>query len=153
MRRVGASFMAMTAGWLVMNLIGVPMMTPFHASSMLWWAFFSSFVVAAAWLVIYLPIYALLPTRSVFWKWTVCIPLGVLVAALIPLVVFRVVDGGISGTDWGTAAVFSAMAAIVGGVAAAVGRSLFPWSRNYEMQWPDRKRAESSKPEAGPPNA
>ena len=146
MRRVGASFIAMTAGWLVMTLVGVPMVAislggAFNEilGAVMLYGFFSSFVVGGAWLLVYLPVYALIPTRSAFWKWGICVPAGFVTGALVPLVFFIVTNAGLwSASESSVAAMFIGLAAIVGGVAAAVGRWLFPWSRNYELQWPRR---------------
>ena len=146
-RRVFASLVAMTSGWLVMSVVGGIIwagMTEGEAGDAVAWAlfvgFFGSFVAGAAWLLVYLPVYALVPTRSVFWRWEVCVPVGTFLAVLVFLVGWLLLGGGRDQMG----APFTFMAGVLGGVAAAVGRWLFPWSRHYELELEEANRGVQS---------
>ena len=141
MRRIAASIIAMAAGWAVMNMVlfllflaggkiplnAAGMIDSLRASSP--WLMITALVVMGAWLVVYLPVFALMPRRSRFWNWSVCVPCGTVVGALVPfgiLALPQVIRG-----DNLLILPYLLLPATVGTVAAAVGRWLVDWSRDY----------------------
>jgi hypothetical protein len=132
-RRVFASLVAMTTGWVVMSVVGGLYVGIGREGDILgwtlWMAFFSSFVVGPAWLVVYLPVYALWPTRSAFWRWEVFVPVGSMIGALVAIGIWTLLGGRAQ-----EAGPYYFLAGVVGAVSAAVGRWLYPWSRHNENE-------------------
>ncbi len=96
------------------------------------WFVVSALVVGAAWLVVYLPVYALVPRGSCFWRWSVCVPCGAVVGAIVPFG-FWVIPEAVHGGSLGGLALLL-LPGTVGVVAAVVGRWLVDWSRGYAHQ-------------------
>ena len=140
MRAVAASFIAMAMGWGVLNaLIGLVILVTSAVSGAwsirevlgagVWWLACTAVVVGVAWLVVYLPVYVSFRRESAFWKWSVCVPVGFVVGAILPFGFLALPALGDGGGPGGL--VLMAMAGMVGGVAAIVGRFLVDWSRHY----------------------
>ncbi|NNC89302.1 MAG: hypothetical protein HKN82_12650 [Akkermansiaceae bacterium] len=156
MRRVAASLIAMTAGWMVMNVVilgldwiwKIARGRTFNLSTAMSegviWAGATAVVVGGAWLLVYLPIYAAAPRGNAFWKWRVCVPAGVAAGAAAGIGV-ALVAGGFR-IDWGVVRATVPAAAIVGGVAAVVGRFLLDWSRHYRQVPQDEFKPGGARP-------
>lgn len=140
MRRVAASFVAMTAGWVVMN-VGVSLLWVIAAGGnltgaagwILFWWFATALVVGVAWLVIYLPVYLLVKRESAFWEWRNCVPAGAAIGAGAMLLWLMLSPAQF---PW-QLLFFLVLPATVGAVAAAVGRWLVDWSLHYraDVAW------------------
>lgn len=121
MRSIFESIAAMAAGWLAM-MVEIVLVTVWSGSDLLSLSFFGAYsavVVAACWLVVYLPFYALLASSGKWMDWRIWIPTGLSVGGMVPFGLMMMGDL-FTGGDF-SYALFLILPATVGAVAAAVG--------------------------------
>lgn len=92
-RRILGSALSAFVGWLALNVFvaGVLAVEALLGTRSIngWWvgaAFIATYSVAfvfATWLVVLLPLYFLVPSRSVLWRWPICTFCGAIAGALI----------------------------------------------------------------------
>ncbi len=124
-RRLLGSFLSALAGWISVMLIEIisSSVTYWHSDSVLkstaWWyspGFYAMFgAVAGAfifgtWLVILIPLYFLVPSNSMLWRWPTCTTCGALAGSTIIFIFCQVSS---SQADWQSPTL---LAAIAGGV-------------------------------------
>lgn len=137
MNRFIASMIAMASGWGVLNSL-LLVVWMFESRGFVGYvtvfAIASAVVVSVAWLVIYMPVYVLLPRDSMMFEWQVAIPFGFATGFLTGLLCF-------GGSVWA-----GAMAGLVGGSAAGVGRFLLPGTEPYVSPRPKESRWDQVEP-------
>jgi hypothetical protein len=89
-RRILGSFLAACVGWLPLNLIALIIsLLDWRHTSVTGWGTVIAVAIASAqfifgtWLILLVPLYLLVPLRSVLWRWPICTLCGALGGALI----------------------------------------------------------------------
>ena len=93
-RRILGSALSALVGWLALNVfvVGVLALEALlraQPSTNVWWlgaafiAPYSAVFVFATWLVLFLPLYLLVPSHSAFWWWPICTLCGAIAGALM----------------------------------------------------------------------
>ena len=122
-RTLLGSFLSALAGWAA--LAAVPLGAFFlrandHSGSELWnfiaVAVFATFFILPIWLVALLPLYCLVPQRSVLWLWPVCTFCGAAAGGAIMLVLCAMLPGHLVDS-----LPLVGLAALVGAVACLFG--------------------------------
>ena len=120
-RRILGSFVPPFVSWVAFNLLYL-IAAFFLWPSPSWWvgpviaAMFSGSFIFGTWLLILLPLYLLVPERSVLWRWPLCTFCGALAGAGI-IVVWSSIYYPQATDRIG----MSVIAAVIGGVTCLVG--------------------------------
>ena len=121
MRALLESMLAMGAGWLVMMMEvgGWAIINHGGAGGLEIFGVWSAVVVGAAWLVVYLPVYAVMAKARKWMDWRVWVPIGLGVGGMVPFVIMMIPEAIAGGTPG--LGLFLILPSTVGAVAAAVG--------------------------------
>jgi len=93
-RRILGSALSAAVGWLALNIfvlgvLAIEALQREQPSNYSWWlgsafiAPYSALFVFGTWLVLLIPLYLLIPLRSVLWRWPVCTFCGAIAGGLI----------------------------------------------------------------------
>jgi hypothetical protein len=143
-RRILGSALSALAGWITLCLatIAVVAFEPDRSVSeqlaeITFTCAYAAIFVGVTWLLALLPLYLVLPLRSLLWRWYVCTGFGILAGGIIMYVFVRCDPLG-STTDL----LFILLAAITGGTTCLFG-SLTARYFQYETP-PDQQQVERS---------
>jgi hypothetical protein len=119
------SFLSAFLGWTVLNLYSLSTANFDSTQGGEGWAgvavmgIFSGILILGTWFVALLPLYVLVPSRSVLRKWPICTLCGVVSGAIIMLIFGMITSP--STVPWHQYVPYCTFAAVVGGITCLFG--------------------------------